>query len=277
MPFSAAPALGELRYETMPFGQLEEQAAVLSRPLTLTVTCSPKHGVERTLDVGHELRAMGHTVVVHVAARMVRGRGHVDEILGRMSETGIHDLFLVGGDREKSLGPFRRGLDLLPVLKAHANAPRSIGIPAYPEGHPRISHPSLAADLRQKSELADYMTTQMCFSAPAIAGWLRALREQGIELPAIIGIPGTIDRERLFQVALQVGVGTSTSYLRKQHGAIGKLFGHCRPAAEQLYGTLAPMVGGELGIAGLHVFTFNRLVETVRFVDSQPLRPSVVG
>ena len=163
------------------------------------------------------------------------------------------------------------------MLKSHADAPRSIGIPAYPEGHPQISDESLAVDLRQKSELADYMTTQMCFSARAIASWLSAVRDQGIELPAIIGIPGMVDPKRLFQLAVQVGVGSSASYLRKQHGAVGELFGPGEPAAEQLYRTLEPMVRRELGIAGLHMFTFNRLAETVRFVQSQQRRQSTVG
>jgi methylenetetrahydrofolate reductase (NADPH) len=69
------------RFEILPFARGEEEAARLPGPAHLTVTCSPKHGLDHTVEVAARLRALGHLVTVHFAARMVRGRDHLDELL----------------------------------------------------------------------------------------------------------------------------------------------------------------------------------------------------
>lgn len=258
-----------MRYETMPFGKAEEEAQAVGQPLTVTVTCSPKHGIDHSVDYGTRMRAMGHTVVIHVAARMVRSEQHLDELLSRMHEADIRDVFLVGGDQSDPLGPYKRGLDLLPLVRAHARAPRSLGVPAYPEGHPMIDAAVLRDDIRQKAELADYMATQMCFHPEVIVRWLGQTREDGVQLPAYVGIPGMVDRTRLLEISLRVGVGTSVSFLRKQHGVLRRLMGGGKHAAEHLYDELSPLLGGDLGIAGFHIFTFNRLIETVQFIEGR--------
>lgn len=269
MTTGTLPALEQMRYETMPFGKGEQEAQEVAKPLTLTVTCSPKHGVDHSVEVGTRLRAMGHTVVIHIAARMVRSASHADELLSRMREADIHDVFLVGGDHSDPLGPYSRGLDLIPVLRGHALAPRSLGVPAYPEGHPMIEPAVLREDIRLKAELADYMATQMCFNPKAIVSWLKQTRADGVELPAYIGVPGMVDRTRLLEISLRVGVGTSVSFLRKQHGVIGRLLGGGKHAAEHLNDQIAPMIGGDLGVAGFHIFTFNRLIDSVEFIESR--------
>jgi len=266
-----------MRYETMPFGKAEHEAQEVGQPLTLTVTCSPKHGIDHSVEYGSRLRAMGHNVVIHVAARMVKSEQHVDELLARMREADIRDVFLVGGDQSDPLGPYQRGLDLLPLLREHPQAPRTLGVPGYPEGHPMIDAAVLRDDIRQKSEFADYMATQMCFHPEAIVKWLEQTRADGVELPAFVGIPGMVDRTRLMEISLRVGVGTSVSFLRKQHGVLRRLMGGGKHAAAHLYDELAPLLGGQLGIAGFHIFTFNRLLDTVRFIEDRSGQNQQVG
>src|ERR1700683_3168298 len=86
------------RYELLPFGRVYEQAAELPQPVRLTVTCSPMHGPDRTVQVASRLREAGHAVTVHVAARMVRDRAHLDLLLAGIADGGADDLFLIGGD-----------------------------------------------------------------------------------------------------------------------------------------------------------------------------------
>ena len=52
------------RFEIMPFAKGEAQAAELPGPVRLTVTTSPRHGVDHTLDVSERLRALGAGVTV---------------------------------------------------------------------------------------------------------------------------------------------------------------------------------------------------------------------
>lgn len=210
---------------------------------------------------------LGHPVVMHVAARRVCSPAHGDEVLARLAEAGIQDIFLIGGDCEKPLGPYASAAQLLPVLRHSRHCPRTIGVAAYPEGHPAITEDVLLGALRAKDGVADYMVTQLCYDPAVLLSWLRHTREAGIELPLFVGVPGIVDRRRLAEISLRVGVGGSLSFLRKQHG-IRHLLGRHGHAAEMLCAAMTPLIGGGLGVVGLHFFTFNRLNETVRFADN---------
>ncbi len=261
------------RYEILPFGSGEAEAAAAPRPLVLTVTCSPRQGIERTVDVALRLAGLGHEVVAHVAARCIRDAGHLDAVLERLASGGVSDVFVIGGDGEP-LGPFASAVDLLALIVVHDHRPGRIGIGAYPEGHPLIDAVTLERALHEKAQLADYMTTQLCFDPRALLGWLRETREAGIDLPVYVGVPGIVERRRLLEVSMRVGVGTSIAFLRKQRG-LWKLLGRSEHAADRLHEIFAPLVGDPpLGIGGLHFFTFDRLSATLAWQTNRRLRPS---
>ncbi|HEX4008703.1 MAG TPA: methylenetetrahydrofolate reductase [Solirubrobacteraceae bacterium] len=253
----------DVRYEVLPLGKSEEQAAQLPEPVRLTVTCSPKHGPDHSVAVGGRLQALGHTVTVHVAARMVRDRAHLDELLSAMRGAGIEDLFLIGGDADPPAGSFTSAVELLPVVAEHSERPRAIGIAGYPEGHPLIEPAALQQALADKSRYADYITTQLCFDPHTLRNWVTGLRERGIDLPVLIGMPGKVTPAKLLEMSARIGVGPSMSFVRKQSG-VGKLLALLRRSApDRLYDALAPELGDPgLAIAGLHYFTFNQLVAT---------------
>ena len=248
------------RYEILPFGKGPEQAAGLETPLHLTITTSPKHGVDRSVDVALRVREAGHTVTLHLAARMVRGEDHLTEILERTRGAGIDDLFVIGGDAPEPLGPYSAAGELLDVLVDHPLRPSLIGIGAYPEGHPLIAPDVLEAALVEKAGVADYLVTQLCFDTKALLAWLDGVRAQGIDLPLYLGAVGPIERVRLLEIATRIGVGPSLRYLRKQRG-ITQLFRNPANSARRFFDQLHPRVG-ELGIVGFHLFTFNDLTGT---------------
>ena len=268
--------MAHVRYEVLPFAGVEAVAAAAPAPLTLTVTCSPRQGMDAALDVATRLKRLGHAVVLHMAARMVRGPEHLDALLERMQAAGIADVFLVAGDAQQPLGPYASALDLIGPLRAHPHAPRSIGVPAYPEGHPLIDAGTLARVLQAKADHADYMTTQICFDPDAVLRWLHETRAAGVDLPLYVGVPGAVDRRRLLEVSLRVGVGASVSFIRKQRG-LRHLTGRSLGASERLMAATLLLMGPELGVAGLHFFTFNRLVETTRFVERRLAAPQAMS
>jgi methylenetetrahydrofolate reductase (NADPH) len=250
------------RYEILPFGAGPAEAADLPEPAAITVTCSPKHGLDRTIEIAEGLRRHGHTVIPHVPARMVRDQEHLDLVLRRAAEAGMDEIFMVGGDASEPHGPFESAVELLSVVHDHPLRPRRIGIGAYPEGHPLIPDETLMRALESKSGLADYVVTQMCFDAKLLLNWLQTERDRGLELPVYIGIPGAVDRRKLMEISMRVGVGQSVSFLRKQRG-LRRLFSSPKNSMQVLYGTLAPRIGDpRYGIAGFHWYTFNRLLET---------------
>ena len=260
------------RYEILPFGKGPEQALQLGIPVHLTVTTSPKHGIDRSVEVAERSRGAGHTVTLHVAARMVRSEEHLTEVLERTAAVGIDDLFVIGGDAPDPLGPFTSAGELLDVLVAHPRRPRTIGIGSYPEGHPLIAPDVLEAALEQKAKVADYLVTQLCFDTKALLAWLDGVRGRGIKLPVHLGAVGPIERTRLLEIATRIGVGPSLRFLRKQHG-ITQLFRSPANSANRFFDQLQPKVGDPgYGIAGFHLFTFNDLTGTHAWYEERAAR-----
>ena len=252
------------QFEVLPLERSVALGGDLPRPERLTVTCSPRHGPDESVAIAQRLRALGHGVTVHVAARMVRDRAHLDALLDAMGQAEA-DLFLIGGDATPPQGPWSSAVELLPVIAEHPRRPREIGIAGYPERHPLIDPETLAEVLKEKSALADYVTTQLCFDPEAVLGWVRETRERGVTLPVLVGLPGVVDRRRLLEMSMRIGVGPSLSFLRKQRG-LRKLLGPSRVTPDRVHGALAPYVGDpELNITGFHYYTFNQLGETWRW------------
>jgi methylenetetrahydrofolate reductase (NADPH) len=261
---NAAIATGPLesaRFEVLPFARSLEEAAQLPEKVRLTITCSPKHGPDRSVEIAAKLREMGHHVTVHVAARMVSDRDHLDRILAAMAQAGADDLFLIGGDADPPLGAYTSAVELLDVVATHPQRPRTIGVAGYPEGHPAIPADALEQALADKSRHADYVATQMCFDPDALVAWVSRQRARGIGLPVLVGIPGKVSRAKLLELSARIGVGPSLSFLRKQRGIRALL--SKGSTADKLYAKLAPAADDpELNIAGFHIFTFNQLLET---------------
>jgi methylenetetrahydrofolate reductase (NADPH) len=239
------------RFEVLPFAGIEEEAAKLPRPIRLAVTCSPVHGPDRGVEVATELCGSGHSVTVHVAARMVRDREHLDALLAGMADACVDDLFLIGGDAEQPLGDYASAVDLLPIIAEHPQRPATIGIAGYPEGHPRVADDDLEHALREKSRLADYVVTQMCFDAEALQRWI----ERHGELPVFVGMPGRVTRRKLLRMSARIGVGPSVDFLRKQRG-LRRLLSP-RSTVDRLYAEIE-----RLDVAGFQFFTFNELADT---------------
>lgn len=227
----------------------------------VSVTCSPALGIENTLDFSEELLRRGFYVVPHLSARLVRDEAHLEGILGRLSEAGVREVFVVGGDAKEPRGPYPGGLELLQAMRLLGHDFERIGVPAYPEGHPLVGEEVLTQALLAKQPFASYAVTQICFEPEPILLWLSRVRRAGLALPVYIGIPGVVDLKKLLGISLKIGIGASVGYLRKQHGWLGNLVLRGRYSPESLVRELAPHAG-EGGIEGFHINTFNAVEET---------------
>jgi len=262
-PPTLAGFLSRPRLEIVPMRSVEAELGFLPRSGVVTVTCSPHRGLDATIDLAERLAATGRRTVPHLAARTVRSRGHLEEVLGRIRATGIDELFVIGGDGHEPVGPYASAAELLDAIHERGDAPAQLGVGAYPDSHPRIDRDQLMDALVQKQPLATYMVTQLCFDARTIEGWLDQVRRAGVTLPVWIGIPGVLKRRKLLEISLRVGVGDSARYVTKHAGIVARLMrrGDYRPDA--LLAGLSGVIGRRRhGVAGLHLNTFNQVRTT---------------
>lgn len=249
-------------FELIPLRDALDRAEALPPGAATTVTASPTHGIESTIELCEALVARGHAATPHLAAHMFRDRAHVREVLERCRGASIREAFVIGGDA-KDRGELHDGLSLMRAMQELGHPFASIGVAAYPEGHPTIPEDVLLSSLKQKQELAGYMTTQMSFDANAISSWIARMRAAGVTLPIHIGLPGVTDKRRLLRVATRIGVGGSLRYLRKNRQLMGVLLRRSF-APDGLLRSLAPTLADPLAdIRALHLFTFNQVEATV--------------
>ena len=266
----ACEALATPRYELLPLADLQQAADALPAGAVVTVTCSPRHGLERTLAASETLAAAGFRVVPHLAARLVRDRGHLAEAVARLTSLGIDECFVVGGDAEAAVGDFATGLALLEALVEMPTRPSRVGIPAYPEGHPHIPARHLQQDLEAKVWLADYVVTQLCFEAAPLLAWRECQRQRGMSLPIHVGLPGVLSRKRLLGLATRLGLGASTRVLGRQKGLVARLLRPARYRPDALLEALWPWLGDVAdGFAGVHLYTFNQAADTRAWCEAQ--------
>src|SRR3989442_4945615 len=203
--------VASLKFELIPLTSAIERAESLPPGAAVTVTASPSHGIESTLDLVEAVSIRGHEAIPHLSAHMIGGRAHLEELLQRCTDAGIRSAFVVGGDA-KDRGDFHDGLSLLRAMDELGHPFLQIGVPAYPEGHVDIPDEVLLGVLTEKQRYASYMTTQMCFKPAAIIGWLATVRERGITLPVHLGVPGVTEIAKLMKVAARIGVAESARY-----------------------------------------------------------------
>jgi methylenetetrahydrofolate reductase (NADPH) len=265
---NADPAVAALiraaNIEVIPLRGAQEKLNVVPAGTKVTITCSPKFGLGRTLEYAELAVKAGHGVVPHLAARQVASKTELREFIGRIDDLGITDLYVIGGDADEPVGGYREAAEILEDLAGLDHGLERIGVGCYPEGHPKISDDALLDALRRKQDYASYMVSQLCFDAKALIEWLRAARAAGIELPLRVGLSAPLKTTRLMEMSLKIGVGSSIRYLTKQHGFVSNLLvGGAYHPEQLLYAISDDIAADDLNIEGLHLFSFNQVDITV--------------
>jgi methylenetetrahydrofolate reductase (NADPH) len=259
--------LAAARLEIIPMRGIEDTVAGSLAPgSTITITCSPRKGPGPTLDLAERLAARGYEVVPHLSARTLHSRSHLQELLGRMEAASIRRAFVIGGDGHDPLGPFASAGELLVAMGEIGYGPTDIGVGGYAEGHPLIEDEVLMAALLEKQPFATHLATQICFAPDVVGEWIRRIRDRGVVLPVVLGMAGAIQRRRLIEISLRVGVGPSVRYVSKYAGLVARMMRRGSYRSDGFVAASAPMVADPaMGIAGFHVFTFNQVATTERW------------
>lgn len=264
-----AQALRDVSYEVLPFKNTEEKVlAHVPANVPLTVTTTEAKGLEPTMDLTVRLNRAGYDAAPHLAARLVKDRTHLKDLLDRLHDSKVTSIFVIGGDSAEPSGEFADAAGLLEAIKDLGFDFKSVGIAGYPEGHTKIDDEQLRRSLELKAPYASHVITQLCFDASTTLRWARSTPSLGADLPVRVGIPGAINRQKLIRVSASLGLGQSARFLKKQQNMFWRFFMPGGYSPDRLIEGLAPefaqpdAAAADTFLAGLHVFTFNELEST---------------
>ncbi|MGB8861435.1 MAG: hypothetical protein WCC60_19415 [Ilumatobacteraceae bacterium] len=262
--------IADARYEVIPLKNLESQIEHIPAGASVSVTCSPAKGQQATLDLTARLADLGHMTVPHLSARLTEDAVAVKKLAEFCRSHALHEVFLIAGDAPEPVGAYDGVVAFLRDFLDTDHGLTRIGITAYPDGHalidPAIVHEALHAKqaLLEEAGVAGFASTQMCFDLETWKAWAAAERSAGFKLPLHIGVPGVIDRAKLFTMGMRLGIGNSMRFVKKNGGVLGRLF---KPGGYDPNKLITPLSkqAQELNIEGIHLFTFNNVQATVEW------------
>ncbi|WP_327726324.1 methylenetetrahydrofolate reductase [Streptomyces sp. NBC_00487] len=253
-----------VRYEVLPAKATEDKVlAHVLRDVVVTVTASPVKGLEPTLDLTARLAAHGYRVVPHVPARLLRDDAHLKDVVDRLREAGVDDVFVPAGDADPPAGGYEGALPVLRRLSELGGPFTHVGVTGYPESHPLIHDDVTVQAMWDKREHATYLVSNLCFDPRVLGEWIVRIRGRGIGLPVYVGVAGPVQRAKLLSMATKIGVGESTRFLTKHASWFLRFAAPGGYSPERLLArSEGALTGTSAGVAGLHLFTFNQIAET---------------
>ncbi len=254
---------------------IEAAPNVLPSGAEVFIAAIPGELIDRIVAAAAQLRAVGLTPVPHIVARNLESRQVLDDLLGRLvREAGVDRTLMLGGDRDKPEGEYDCSLQLIQTGLLQKHGIGKIFIACYPEGHPRVADEVLEAARAAKLEAARAegfdvtLVSQFCFDPKPIIELARRMRAQGTTAPFRVGVAGPAERATLVKYALMCGVGASLRALRERQDLAKSVLTGETPEALLSEVALAQSREPELGIAGVHFFTFGALAKSAQWVQS---------
>jgi methylenetetrahydrofolate reductase (NADPH) len=251
--------------------EIDTYAALVPAGTDVYATWLPGMPYHHLASVARRLRQVGMNPVPHVTPRQFASREAAADFLKRLRDDAqVTRVLLVAGDGEP-VGPYASGAGFLETGLLEAHGVRSIGIAGYPEGHPRIPEPTLAAALDRKIEEATrrgmepFVVTQFCFDGQAILDWLARLRARGVAAPVRVGVAGPARVRALIAYGVRCGVGNSLRAVRSHAISLPHLLDEHGP--DKVVSRVAAG-GAALGVAGLHCYAFGGFARSARWLQA---------
>ncbi len=255
------------RYEILPTEDIEGIVlAHVPHEVTITVTASPRRGMEATIKLAERLSRQGYRVVPHLSARLIRDASHLKEILAAVDEMGARDVFVIAGDAREPAGQFPDSVSLLEAMMQAGHALSDVGVSGYPESHSFIDDDMTIQAMWDKRRIATYIVSNLCFDPRVVKKWVGRVRRRRVELPIQIGMAGVADPAKLLRISTRIGVVDSARFLRGHSNWFLRMLQPGGYDPERFVNALLPdLAAPDRKVAGLHVFTFNEIEPTERW------------
>lgn len=242
-------------------------ADVLPKGASVFVALIDAADVQGQIAAVTALRRAGFNPVPHVPARFVRDANDLTERLAAFAgEGGVTDVLVLGGGAPQPIGQYDAAIQILKTGAFQKAGVRRLGLAGHPEGNSDITkvhgEAMLLATLKEKSAwlkangMQGFIATQFLFDAGPLAQWASMLRQEGIDLPIHVGVPGPATIKTLVKYAAMCGVGNSARFIRKQALNVTKLLSVSEPT--EFVDQLATLHFDkpELGVAAPHLYPF---------------------
>ena len=256
-----------------------EIAALLPAGTPVYVNHLPRHRLLDTVPKLAAVRRAGLEPVPHIAARRIGSREEFAEFLARAAgEANVKKALILGGDEPEAAGPYAEGAALLREDLLSRAGLREVGLPGYPEGHPRIPRAALERAFAEKLALAEaqglgrYLVTQFSFAPARIVEYCASMARSAPGVPVYVGLAGPTDPVALLRFAQRCGVSASLRALGSQGMNAVRLVTHTDPA-DQLT-AVARYCAAHAGcnVVGVHLFTFGGVAAAARWINRQLAR-----
>lgn len=240
-----------------------EIASLLPAGTPVYVNHLPRHRLLDTISTLVAVREAGLEPVPHIAARRIQDRAELQDYLARASgEAGVRKALVLGGDEPQAAGPYADGASLIRTGLLAGAGLREIGLPGYPEGHPRISRAALEQAFAEKRSLAaaqglgTFVVTQFSFAPARVVEFCAAMARAAPEMPVYVGLAGPTHPIALLRFAQRCGVSASLRALRAQGMDAVRLVTHTDPADQLAAISRYCAVHADCNVVGIHLFTF---------------------
>ncbi len=251
-------------------------AALLPTGTPVYVNHLPRHSLADSLASLVAVRASGLEPVPHIAARRIASRAELASFLELAArEAGVRKALVLGGDEPAALGPYADGAALIRDGLLAGSGVREIGLPGYPEGHPRIARATLERAFADKLALiaaqgmGAYVVTQFCFAPARILEYCSSLSRSAPGVPVYVGLAGPTAAGSLLRFAQRCGVSASLRALQAQGLNAVRLVTHTDPGEQ-----LAPLARycashtSGCNVVGVHVFSFGGVTAAAAWMNS---------
>ena len=253
-----------------------EIAALLPAGTPVYVNHLPRHRLLDTLPTLVAVREAGLEPIPHIAARRIKDRAELRTFLSRaVGDAGVRKALILGGDELEAIGAYADGASLIREGLLAASGLREIGLPGYPEGHPRIQRAALESSFAEKLSLAaeqglgTYIVTQFSFAPARVIEYCSGLARSAPSVPVYVGLAGPTNPVALLRFAQRCGVSASLRALRAQGMDAVRLVTHTDPA-DQL-AALARYCAShpDCNVVGIHLFTFGGVAAAANWINHQ--------
>lgn len=251
-------------------------AAQLPAGTPVYVNHLPRHRLLDTLPTLEAVRDAGLEPVPHIAARRIASQAELETFLKHaVGKAGVRKALIIGGDEADAAGPYADGAALIGSGVLAAAGLREIGLPGYPEGHPRIPRVSLEAAFAEKLSLAagqglgSYVVTQFSFAPARVIEFCSGLARSAPSVPIYVGFAGPTDPISLLRYAQRCGVSASLRALRAEGLNAVRLVTHTDPGEQLTALARYCTAHAECNVVGIHLFTFGGVTAAAGWMNRQ--------